>query len=437
MKASAEILEESGRVGLTVGAVARRAGVTTGAVYANFVDREDLVAEGYRHLTEERFAAERNVTSMARLVFRSGPPDVDELYVTAGRMCSANGERSRNVFQDAMLAGIHSERARSLVIPGLLNEIDKIAAYVRDAQSAEWVRTDIDARSIALAWVATSLGSASLAGVLREPSDPEVDEPGRRALTQMLLAFSINRAPVDSPDNVVPRRPAPHGNYPPESPTYSPAGQGVLEATIESLSEVGNVEIGVTDIAKRAGVTTGSIYSSFKNRSDLLGAAYAERLFRALRQPPTFVDILKDLYWPSDPSRSWDLNTWLSLGGIDGRTRRLYALESYVEATFSPETHRRVAPAARGATARLAEVFSEAQQAGHVMPHLDPVAMATTFSGAFMGMAAFGFLLRPFDDDESARQWVNACLVILRGFEPNVFSALVGPDEFNSGHLNH
>ncbi|OPC76920.1 TetR family transcriptional regulator [Embleya scabrispora] len=57
LRAARDLLEEDGSAALSLRAVARRAGVSTGAPYRHYADREALLsavaAEGYRELTEQ------------------------------------------------------------------------------------------------------------------------------------------------------------------------------------------------------------------------------------------------------------------------------------------------------------------------------------------------------------------------------------------------
>ncbi|MFJ6518661.1 TetR/AcrR family transcriptional regulator [Streptomyces filamentosus] len=61
LRAARELLEEDGSAGLSLRAVARRAGVSATAPYRHYADREALVsavaAEGYRELAEDLSAA--------------------------------------------------------------------------------------------------------------------------------------------------------------------------------------------------------------------------------------------------------------------------------------------------------------------------------------------------------------------------------------------
>lgn len=61
LRAARELLEEDGSAGLSLRAVARRAGVSATAPYRHFADRDALVsavaAQGYRELAEHLAAA--------------------------------------------------------------------------------------------------------------------------------------------------------------------------------------------------------------------------------------------------------------------------------------------------------------------------------------------------------------------------------------------
>ncbi|MEV7323824.1 TetR/AcrR family transcriptional regulator [Streptomyces sp. NPDC093970] len=67
LRAARELLEEDGSAGLSLRAVARRAGVSATAPYRHYADREALVsavaAEGYRELAEYLLAAHPSPTT--------------------------------------------------------------------------------------------------------------------------------------------------------------------------------------------------------------------------------------------------------------------------------------------------------------------------------------------------------------------------------------
>lgn len=67
LRAARELLEEDGSAGLSLRAVARRAGVSPTAPYRHYADREALVsavgAEGYRELAEQLAAAHPSPTT--------------------------------------------------------------------------------------------------------------------------------------------------------------------------------------------------------------------------------------------------------------------------------------------------------------------------------------------------------------------------------------
>ncbi|MEU3607508.1 TetR/AcrR family transcriptional regulator [Streptomyces sp. NPDC035033] len=71
LRAARELLEEDGSAGLSLRAVARRAGVSATAPYRHYADREALVsavaAEGYRELAQDLSAAHPSPTTPAGL----------------------------------------------------------------------------------------------------------------------------------------------------------------------------------------------------------------------------------------------------------------------------------------------------------------------------------------------------------------------------------
>jgi len=61
--------------------------------------------------------------------------------------------------------------------------------------------------------------------------------------------------------------PAPHRRNP------AATRRALLDATLSLLAERGESGIRVTEVARRAGTTTGAIYSHFRDRAELLAAA--------------------------------------------------------------------------------------------------------------------------------------------------------------------
>ena len=76
----------------------------------------------------------------------------------------------------------------------------------------------------------------------------------------------------------------------PDRPGADEIGLRLLDAAAEVFAERGYEGAGVAEIARRAGVTTGAIYSRFTGKADLLAAAldaaHPRRARRAVRRPP-------------------------------------------------------------------------------------------------------------------------------------------------------
>jgi AcrR family transcriptional regulator len=53
--------------------------------------------------------------------------------------------------------------------------------------------------------------------------------------------------------------------------------RALLDATLSLLAERGESGVRVTEVARRAGTTTGAIYSHFRDRAELLAAAYVDK----------------------------------------------------------------------------------------------------------------------------------------------------------------
>lgn len=148
LKAAAEVFREQGYEGTRVGEVARRAGLTTGAIYANFRGKSELlqevVAEGSAELVEQ-LAAERRAGASHRDILeflgrrlvrpaRQGPDRrlLIEAFAAARRDSDVADAMRRNLSQGADRLAHTVERARE---EGSVASDVSVDAVVRFAQA--------------------------------------------------------------------------------------------------------------------------------------------------------------------------------------------------------------------------------------------------------------------------------------------------------------
>jgi AcrR family transcriptional regulator len=179
----------------------------------------------------------------------------------------------------------------------------------------------------------------------------------------------------------------------PASPSFhepvgaDPLRQRLVAAASEVFAEKGYGGAGVAEIARRAGVTTGAIYSRYRGKDELLAEAIEgstsdelDRLFTDHRFEGRMEDILRiagsHLVARSTPTDE-----------VDRRAPGLL-LESFVAARREPALRAFLRQRMLDRRSRLADIVAAAQADGGIDPDLDTESLVT-----FCHAVALGFLL--------------------------------------------
>ncbi|WP_030805435.1 TetR/AcrR family transcriptional regulator [Streptomyces sp. NRRL F-2799] len=177
LRAARELLEEDGSAGLSLRAVARRAGVSATAPYRHYADRDALVsavaAEGYRELAEYLAAA------------HPGPRTPDELASVAVayvRFALDRPAMFRVMFAEPCDPNSEERVAATAAISG----------YVRGIVHAAFPGADPDALSTTVWALVHGLAFLHLDGKL-DSSTPEVVDAQVRAAVRALFSVSAAR----------------------------------------------------------------------------------------------------------------------------------------------------------------------------------------------------------------------------------------------------
>ena len=151
IEAAAAVIAEEGYEGAGTQAIARRAGLTNGAIYANFRDKSELLAEAVEVYLTRIFArlddARRAGASPAQVVTRM-----------THRLAVDTAERDRRLLTEAMAAARRDPevavRVRDLVAKVEAYEAGMVAQARADGDIAE----DVDPAAMARFATAVSLG---------------------------------------------------------------------------------------------------------------------------------------------------------------------------------------------------------------------------------------------------------------------------------------
>ena len=174
LRAAMELLEQDGAAGLSVRAVARRAGVSPGAPYRHYADRDALVsavaAEGYRELSAYLGAAHPSPST---------PEDLAAVAVAYVQFALEHPALFRTMFSDPCDAD-SSERVSATTA---------IAEYVGALVRRAFPGADPGALSTAIWAVVHGLAFLHLDGKL-DTSTPEAVADRVRAAVLALVAVS-------------------------------------------------------------------------------------------------------------------------------------------------------------------------------------------------------------------------------------------------------
>ncbi|MGF1236584.1 TetR/AcrR family transcriptional regulator [Streptomyces sp. 2-6] len=174
LRAARELLEEDGSAGLSLRAVARRAGVSATAPYRHYADREALVsavaAQGYRELAESLATAHPSPST---------PDDLAAVAVAYVRFALDHPALFRVMFAEPCDPD-NEERAAATAV---------ISEYVRGIVHRAFPGVDPDALSTTVWALVHGLAFLHLDGKL-DASTPEVVDTQVRAAVRALFTAS-------------------------------------------------------------------------------------------------------------------------------------------------------------------------------------------------------------------------------------------------------
>ncbi|RZU45964.1 TetR family transcriptional regulator [Streptomyces sp. BK022] len=177
LRAARELLEEDGSAGLSLRAVARRAGVSATAPYRHYADRDALVsavaAEGYRELAEHLAAAHPEPRT---------PDELASVAVAYVRFALDRPAMFRVMFAEPCDPNSEERVAATAAI----------SEYVRGIVRAVFPGVDPDALSTTVWALVHGLAFLHLDGKL-DSSAPEVVDAQVRAAVQALFSASAAR----------------------------------------------------------------------------------------------------------------------------------------------------------------------------------------------------------------------------------------------------
>ncbi len=185
--AAAEVFTERGYDGAGVQEIARRAGLTTGPIYANFRGKADLLAEAIESRSSHEIEALLGLTdcsptellaALGRSLARPKPNDVNALLVVAV-------VAARRDTEVATALRVHVQR-----------EIDQLGILITRARDAGEIDDDLATVALARFCLALAFGSVALDTLGVDPPDPK---EWSAVITRLVSALRLGREAGELP----------------------------------------------------------------------------------------------------------------------------------------------------------------------------------------------------------------------------------------------
>jgi AcrR family transcriptional regulator len=176
-----------------------------------------------------------------------------------------------------------------------------------------------------------------------------------------------------------------HSRKRPERPQPHPTRQRLLDITVELIGEVGLDGVDITEVLRRADLTTGALYHHFRDVPHLLEEAMAVRFPMGVRE--SLVMIREGL---AAATTLEDYQAFMRTLNVvsqapENRTRRMERAH-YLALAFGSESLRaHIAHQQAEMTAELTEVLVDVQQRGWLRSDLDAKAVAVFIQAYTLG----------------------------------------------------
>lgn len=181
LRAAAEVFAERGYEGTGVQEIARRAGLTTGAIYGNFRGKADLLLEVVRNISDP-------AAQLQEIFDRYPDADtqiVDRLRMGASRMLDAERRQMRELQLEALVAARREPEVGAVVRDYLEKQRTPTRRAVEVGQQAGSLTTAVDADTVAQFGQILNLGLA----LLEAAGAPLPDKRRWEALMNRLLSL--------------------------------------------------------------------------------------------------------------------------------------------------------------------------------------------------------------------------------------------------------
>jgi TetR/AcrR family transcriptional regulator, repressor for uid operon len=187
VEAAGQVFAEKGYDGAGVAEIARRAGLTTGAIYSRFSGKAELLAATIAACVPDEFA---------ELFADGAPPDRARtiLHTVGGHLVSRRPSASSGVLLEAFVAARRDPEVASVLRHHFEYRRQRLAALIDAGKANNLIRSDLDTESIVHFAHAVALGFLSFEAMGATHPAPE---PWEALIAEVIAALG----PSGSPDN--------------------------------------------------------------------------------------------------------------------------------------------------------------------------------------------------------------------------------------------
>ena len=174
LDAAARVFELKGYEGATIAQIAREAGLTSGAIYAHYESKAELLADALRAHSER---------ATASLLPPGGRADAAELLFVLGRRLGTSEHEATALLVEALLTSRRDAQLRQVLSNALSEREQTTAALIARGQSEGQLVDDIAPEAAARFALMLSLGSM----LVRSLDLPETDADEWTAFMRRLV----------------------------------------------------------------------------------------------------------------------------------------------------------------------------------------------------------------------------------------------------------
>jgi len=191
--------------------------------------------------------------------------------------------------------------------------------------------------------------------------------------------------------------------------------RALLDATLSLLAERGESGVRVTEVARRAGTTTGAIYSHFRDRAELLAAAYVDKFAGEIGNDVSALEAVLDSATDRESAAAALLTLVIVPDDDFRRERRWQRIEALAATRRHPGLVEQFAQLQRELDTRIVAVLERARELGLVGTDVDLRSVAALIQAVPLGLVITDLEASAAPDREA---WIGVVARIAAAFGP-------------------